>query len=34
MPEFPDNGEIPEFPTIALPMLAIIGVALIFRRKE
>jgi methionine-rich copper-binding protein CopC len=29
----PDNS-IPEFPTIALPVLAIIGLALIFRRKE
>lgn len=29
-----NNGAIPEFPTIALPMLAIIGLALIFRRKE
>ncbi|MDP2218479.1 MAG: PEF-CTERM sorting domain-containing protein [Methanolobus sp.] len=33
MPEFPDNGKIPEFPTIVLPMLTIIGLALIFRRK-
>ncbi|MDP2218482.1 MAG: hypothetical protein Q8J68_14490 [Methanolobus sp.] len=29
-----NNGAIPEFPTIALPMLAIIWLALIFRRKE
>ncbi|WP_407355926.1 PEF-CTERM sorting domain-containing protein [Methanolobus sp. WCC5] len=34
MPGLRNNGKIPEFPTIALPMLAIIGLALIFRRKE
>ena len=28
------GGEIPEFPTIALPMLAIIGLAFFFNRKE
>ena len=27
------NGEIPEFPTIAVPVIAIIGLALFFRRK-
>ncbi|TGC10737.1 PEF-CTERM sorting domain-containing protein [Methanolobus halotolerans] len=29
----PGPEEIPEFPTIALPMLAIIGLAFIFRRR-
>ncbi len=30
----PSVQEIPEFPTIALPMLAIIGLAFFFRRKQ
>lgn len=29
-----NEADIPAFPTIALPMMAIIGLALIFRRKE
>ena len=30
----PPNEEIPEFPTVAIPMIAIIGLAFIFRRRE
>ncbi len=30
----PENAEVPEFPTIALPVAAIIGLAFIFHRKE
>jgi len=33
-PQIPENQEIPEFPTIALPMLAIIGMAFFFNRKQ
>ncbi|WP_406659686.1 PKD domain-containing protein [Methanolobus sp. ZRKC3] len=32
--EIPIDQEIPEFPTIALPMLAIIGLAFFFNRKK
>ncbi|MDK2825298.1 MAG: hypothetical protein PWQ44_474 [Methanolobus sp.] len=28
------DGEIPEFPTIALPMIAIVGLTLLFKRRE
>jgi Ca-activated chloride channel family protein len=30
----PTNEEIPEFPTIAIPMLAIIGLAFVFSKRE
>jgi Ca-activated chloride channel family protein len=29
-----DNGEIPEFPTIAVPVIGIIGLALFFQRRK
>ena len=30
----PPNEEIPEFPTVAIPMIAIIGLAFVFGRRE
>ncbi len=30
----PEDTEIPEFPTIALPVIAILGIAFIFQKKE
>jgi hypothetical protein len=29
-----NNNEIPEFPTIALPIAAVIGIAFIFNRRK
>ncbi len=29
-----NNGEIPEFPTVALPMVAILGLAFVFQRRK
>lgn len=32
--ETPTNGQIPEFPTIALPMLAVLGVVAVFGKRN
>jgi hypothetical protein len=30
----PPNNQIPEFPTIAVPMAAVMGILLIFQRRK